>query len=455
MDYQLLAELLFPNVTESPADVEAKFPPRQLSEGAKVTRFAPSPTGFVHFGGLFPSTIGERLAHQSGGVFYLRIEDTDAKREVDGAAEGLIHTLAHYGINFDEGAVIGENGEICDKGAYGPYRQSQRGPIYHVFAKQLVKEGKAYPVFTTKEELEALNAVDKKAEIKAKDWHEDQTAQREAMLKAREITLDEVKAHLNAGDPFVLRLLADGDPDKKVPFTDLIKGKLEIPENDEDFVLLKSDGIPTYHFAHAVDDHLMGTTHVIRGEEWLPSLAKHIMLFRYLGFRLPKYMHIAQIMRLDENGNKKKLSKRDMGANMDDYSRMGYAPACVCEYIMTLLNSNYEEWHMQNPEKAYTEFPFNIKKMSSSGCLFDFSKLNDVSKNIISRMSAEEVTSQVTEWALEYDPAFGKQLAENPAYTTAIFAIGRSGKKPRKDLATWADAKPYMGFFFTYCREDS
>ena len=455
MDYQLLAELLFPNVTESPSDVEAKYPPRQLPEGAKVTRFAPSPTGFVHFGGLFPSTIGERLAHQSGGVFYLRIEDTDAKREVDGAAEGLIRTLAHYGINFDEGAVIGENGEICDKGDYGPYRQSQRAPIYHVFAKQLVREGKAYPVFTTKEELDALNAVDKKAEIKAKDWHEDQTAQREAMLKAREITLDEVKKNLDAGNPFVLRLLADGDPEKKTPFTDLVKGKLEIPENDEDFVLLKSDGIPTYHFAHAVDDHLMGTTHVIRGEEWLPSLAKHVMLFRYLGFRLPKYLHIAQIMRLDENGNKKKLSKRDMGANMDDYSRMGYAPACVCEYIMTLLNSNYEEWHMQNPDKPYTEFPFNVKKMSSSGCLFDFNKLNDVSKNVISRMSATEVTREVTEWAKQYDPAFGDELARDPAFTEAIFAIGRGGKKPRKDLATWADAKPYMGFFFDCIQQDA
>ncbi len=455
MNYSHLADLLFPNVTQTPADIEAQYPPRQLPEGAKVTRFAPSPTGFVHFGGLFPSTIGERLAHQSGGVFYLRIEDTDAKREVEGAAPGLIRTLAHYGIQFDEGAVIGEDGCITDKGAYGPYRQSQRGPIYHVFAKQLVAEGKAYPVFTTQEELDALNAVDKKAEIKAKDWHEDQTAQREAMLKAREITQEEVEAHLAAGDPFVLRLLANGNPENKTPFTDLIKGKLEIPENDEDFVLLKSDGIPTYHFAHAVDDHLMGTTHVIRGEEWLPSLAKHIMLFRYLGFRMPKYMHIAQIMRLDENGNKKKLSKRDMGANMDDYSRMGYSPACVCEYIMTLLNSNYEEWHAQNADKPYTDFPFNIKKMSSSGCLFDFNKLNDVSKNVISRMSAEEVASSVTEWALQNDPPFGEQLKRDSAFTTAIFAIGRGGKKPRKDLATWADAKPYMGFFFDYKQEDA
>ena len=454
MDYQYLADLLFPSVSKTPEDMEAQFPPRQLPEGAKVTRFAPSPTGFVHFGGLFPSTIGERLAHQSGGVFYLRIEDTDAKREVDGAAEGLIHTLAHYGVCFDEGAVIGEDGKICDKGAYGPYKQSQRGPIYHVFAKQLVSEGKAYPVFTTKEELEAMNAVDKKAEIKAKDWHEDQTEAREKMLAARNITIEEVEANLAAGNPFVLRLLADGDPEKKTPFTDLVKGKLEIPENDEDFVLLKSDGIPTYHFAHAVDDHLMGTTHVIRGEEWLPSLAKHIMLFRYLGFKLPKYLHIAQIMRLDENGNKKKLSKRDMGANMDDYSRMGYAPACVCEYIMTLLNSNYEEWHAQNADKPYTDFPFNIKKMSTSGCLFDFNKLNDVSKNVISRMSAKEVTEEVTAWAQQFDPDFGEKLARDPAFTESIFAIGRGGKKPRKDLATWADAKPYMGFFFDFVQED-
>ena len=243
-------------------------------------------------------------------------------------------------------------------------------------------------------------------------------------------------------------MLADGDPEKKVAFNDLIKGKLDIPENDEDFVLLKSDGIPTYHFAHAVDDHLMGTTHVIRGEEWLPSLAKHLMLFRYLGFKLPKYMHIAQIMRLDENGNKKKLSKRDMGANMDDYSRMGYAPAAVCEYVMTLLNSNYEEWHMQNSDKPYTDFPFNIKKMSNSGCLFDFNKLNDVSKNVLCRMTAEEVYEQVAEWAKENDPELAVPFTADPDYTKAILAIGRGGKKPRKDFATWTDVKPYLAFFY-------
>ena len=448
MDYNRLAELLFPHVTDTPADIEAKYPARQLPEGAKVTRFAPSPTGFVHFGGLFPSTVGERLAHQSGGVFYLRIEDTDAKREVEGAAEGLIKTLAKYGINFDEGAILDENGKIAAKGIYGPYKQSERGYLYQTFAKQLVREGKAYPCFTTEEELDELQAINKKEEIKNTNWQAEAEAKKAAMLAGREFTMEEVEAHLEAGHPFVLRILANGDPEKKTKFTDLVKGNLEIPENDEDFVLLKSDGIPTYHFAHAVDDHLMGTTHVIRGEEWLPSLAKHIQLFSALSFKLPKYLHIAQIMRLDEEGNKKKLSKRDMGANMDDYTRMGYCPEAVCEYVMTLLNSNYEEWHMQNADKPYTDFPFNIKKMSTSGCLFDFNKLNDVSKNVISRMTPEYVTEKVTEWAIQFDPTFGECLARDKAFTEKIFAVGRGGKKPRKDLATWADAKPYMGFFF-------
>ena len=448
MDYQRLAELLFPNIDKSPADIEAEYPRRELSEGAKVTRFAPSPTGFVHFGGLFPTTVAERLAHQSGGVLYLRIEDTDAKREVPGAAEALIRTLSVYGVNFDEGAILGEDGKICDKGAYGPYKQSLRGSIYHVFAKQLVREGRAYPCFTTEEELEELAAVNKKEEIKNTDWQAEAAKRRAEMLARREFTMEDVERNLAEGNSFVLRILADGDPERKTKFTDLVKGNMEIPENDEDFVLLKSDGIPTYHFAHAVDDHLMGTTHVIRGEEWLPSLAKHIQLFRYLGFKTPKYMHIAQIMRLDEAGNKKKLSKRDMGANMDDYTEMGYCPEAVCEYVMTLLNSNYEEWRMQNPDKSYRDFPFNIKKMSVSGCLFDFNKLNDVSKNVISKMDAKTVTDRVTQWALSFDPELGALLDADRAYAEKIFAIGRGGKKPRKDLATWADARAYMGFFF-------
>ena len=448
MDYNYLAELLFPNIKTTPEDIEARYPRRELPEGAKVTRFAPSPTGFVHFGGLFPSTVAERLAHQSGGVFYLRIEDTDAKREVEGAAEGLIKTLARYGIEFDEGAILDETGKISDKGAYGPYKQSARGELYQTFAKQLVREGKAYPCFTTEEELDELQQLDKKAEIKNTDWQAEAEKRRAEMLARRNFTIEEVEEHIRAGHPFVIRILADGDVEKKVKFTDLVKGNIEIPENDEDFVLLKSDGIPTYHFAHAVDDHLMGTTHVVRGEEWLPSLAKHLQLFRYLGFKLPKYMHISQIMRLDENGNKKKLSKRDMGANMDDYTRMGYCPEAVCEYIMTLLNSNYEEWHMQNADKPYTDFPFNIKKMSISGCLFDFAKLNDVSKNVISKMTAEQVYELSCEWAKEFDPELYSQLSLNPEYTKSIFAIGRGGKKPRKDLAVWKDVRDYVDFFY-------
>ncbi|MBE6701046.1 MAG: glutamate--tRNA ligase [Ruminococcaceae bacterium] len=448
MDFKRLSDLLFPNINTTPEDMEKKYPDRALPEGAAVTRFAPSPTGFVHFGGLFPSTVGERMAHLSKGVFYLRIEDTDAKREVEGAAEGLIKTLERYGVSFDEGAILDEEGNISDKGNYGPYKQSQRKEIYQTFAKALVSRGKAYPVFTTEEELDRLNALDKKAEIKNTDWEAEAEVKRLQMLEARNFTLEEVEENLKAGNPFVLRILADGDGERKIKITDLVKGTLELPENDEDFVLLKSDGIPTYHFAHAVDDHLMRTTHVIRGEEWLPSLPKHLQLFRYLGFKVPKYMHISQIMKLDENGNKKKLSKRDMGANMDDYTRLGYTPEAVCEYVMTLLNSNYEEWHMQNPDKHYKEFPFSAKKMSVSGCLFDYDKLNDVSKNVMSKMSAEDIYSKVTEWAEENDPEFALLLKTDSEYATKIFAIGRGGKKPRKDLATLKDAKGYMGFFY-------
>ncbi|MBQ9793362.1 MAG: glutamate--tRNA ligase [Clostridia bacterium] len=448
MNTELLAELLFPQITKSVEDYESQYPPRNLPEGAKVTRFAPSPTGFVHFGGMYQVMIGERLAHQSGGVFYLRIEDTDAKREVEGAAQGVIKTLAHYGAEFDEGASIGEDGSIVSKGIYGPHKQSQRAEIYQTYAKKLVKEGKAYPVFTTAEELEEALAVDKKTENKTKDWSATAEETRKEMLANREITIEQVQAELAAGHPFVLRILSDGDGEKKVKVVDQIKGALELPENDEDFVLLKSDGIPTYHFAHAVDDHLMGTTHVIRGEEWLPSLPKYLQLFRYLGFRAPKYLHTAQVLRLDENGNKKKLSKRDMGAKMEDYDALGYPPVSVIEYLMTLLNSNYEEWHAANPTLPYTEFPVTIKKLSTSGCLFDFNKLDDVSKNVISRMTAEEVYAYVLAWAKEYDAPFAETLEAYKDRAVAAFAIGRGGKKPRKDFATWAEAKKFISFFF-------
>lgn len=443
MDYNKLAELLFPHIKKLPEDIEAMFPKRELPEGAKVTRIAPSPTGFMHFGTLFPARIAERLAHQSGGVFYLRIEDTDSKREVKGAEKDIIETLKYYQICFDEGALADEK----EFGIYGPYRQSQRAEIYQTFAKQLVREGKAYPCFTTKEELEQLHQTDKKAEIKSRDWHVDTDTEKEEQKKLRAITYEEAEEQIKMGNPFVLRILSDGDIEKKTPFVDLIKGKLEVPENDEDFVLLKSDGIPTYHFAHAIDDHLMGTTHVIRGEEWLPSLAKHIQLFRYLNFRLPKYMHIAQLMKMEGN-SKKKLSKRDNGAAVSDYRQNGYPPVSVNEYIMTLLNSNFEEWRTANVDKAYTDFPFSIKKMSTSGALFDFDKLNDVSKNAISRMTADEVYDSVLDWAKEYDTEFADLLESDACYAKRILAIGRGGKKPRKDFAVWKDVKPYMSFFY-------
>lgn len=442
MNYNELAELLFPDTALLPEDVEKMFPPRNLPEGAKVTRLAPSPTGFMHFGTLFPAIVNERLAHQSNGVFYLRIEDTDSKREVAGAENDLINTLSYYKINFDEGALI-----CGDEGAYGPYRQSMRADIYHVFAKQLVREGKAYPCFTSVEEYEHLQSLDKKAEIKSKDWHDDRNNEREQMLAARDIDIETVKSELSQGNPFVLRIISDGDGEKKIFCNDLIKGKLELPENDEDFVLLKSDGIPTYHFAHAVDDHLMGTTHVIRGEEWLPSLPKHLQLFRYLGFKPPKYMHIAQLMKMEGN-SKKKLSKRDHGAALSDYRTAGYAPESVIEYVLTLLNSNFEEWRTANPTLPYTNFPFSIKKMSTSGALFDFDKLNDVSKNVISRMSSDMVYDYVLDWSKSFDTDFAHELSSNPEYAKRILSIGRGGKKPRKDICTWADVKPYMSLFY-------
>ncbi len=448
MDYKYLADLLFPNLTLTIDEVEARYPARDLPEGAKVTRFAPSPTGFVHFGGMYQAVVDERLAHQSGGVFFLRIEDTDGQREIKGAVEALINTLSTYGVTYDEGIVMDEHGNLVEKGAYGPYKQSQRAELYHVFAKKLVEEGKAYPCFSTEEELEEIQQTDKKTEIKNTDWHVAAEQKRAAMLEQRRFTMEEVEEHLKNGDPFVIRILADGAPDKKTKFTDMVKGNLEVPENEEDFVLLKSDGIPTYHFAHAVDDHLMKTTHVIRGEDWLPSLPKHIQLFRYLGFKMPKYLHTAQILKTDENGGKKKLSKRDMGAKMDDYRSMGYATECVWEYLLTLLNSNFEEWHAQNPQKSYLDFPFNIKKMAVSGCLFDFQKLDDVSKNVLSKMTAEQIYDRATDWSAECDPEWNALMTRDPDYTKKIFAIGRGGKKPRKDFATFKEIKPFIGFLF-------
>ena len=435
MDYQALAELLFPNVTETPEEVEARFPRRELPEGAVVTRMAPSPTGFVHLGNLVQGMISERMAHQSGGVLFLRVEDTDAKREVPGAVEVLINSLEHYDIRFDEGATIDG-----DNGLYGPYRQRQRASIYHVFAKKLVKEGMAYPCFCSEEDLSAIR--------------EQQEANKENFgyygkyALWRDRSLEEIQAQIDAGNPWVLRFRSTGSIENQFKFDDLVKGKLTITENDIDHVLLKSDGIPTYHFAHAVDDQLMRTTHVVRGDEWLPSLPFHIQLFKALGFKLPKYVHIGPLMKMD-GSSKRKLSKRkDPELALTFYKAAGFPVQAMREYLMTVLNSNFEDWRRANPDAPIDAFKFSPKKLNPAGSLFDYAKLVDVSKNVISRLDAETVYGLLTEWAQEFDPAFGAKLAADPDYAKAILAIGRGGKKPRKDLATWADAKDYMGFFY-------
>lgn len=435
MDTNTLADLLFPEVTMTEAELEAKYPPRNLPEGAVVSRMAPSPTGFVHLGNLVQGLTSERMSHQSGGVLFLRVEDTDAKREVPGAVEVLINTLKHYGIHFDEGATIDG-----DSGDYGPYRQRQRADIYHVYAKRLVQEGKAYPCFCTEEELTAMR--------EQQEANKETTGYYGKYAIWRDRPLEDVQAALAAGKPWVLRFRSTGDGERQFKFDDLVKGKLTVTENNVDHVLLKSDGIPTYHFAHAVDDHLMRTTHVVRGDEWLPSLPFHIQLFQALGFKLPKYVHIGPLMKMD-GSSKRKLSKRkDPELALTYYKAEGFPVEAVYEYIMTLLNSNYEDWRRANPTAPATEFKFSPKKLNPAGNLFDYAKLTDVSKNEIAKMSAEKAYTLLTEWANEFDPDFGAKLSADPAYATAILAIGRGGKKPRKDLATWKDAKEYMGFFY-------
>ena len=435
MDYQLLADLLFPQVTDTPEDLEARFPARSLPEGAVVSRMAPSPTGFVHLGNLVQGMISERMSHQSGGVLFLRVEDTDAKREVPGAIEVLIDTLAHYGIRFDEGAT-----HTGDSGLYGPYRQRQRAAIYHVFAKKLVAEGKAYPCFCTEEELSAIRQQQEAAK--------ETTGYYGKYAMWRDRPVEDIREQLNQGNPWVLRFRSTGSIENQFKFDDLVKGKLTITENDIDHVLLKSDGIPTYHFAHAVDDHFMHTTHVVRGDEWLPSLPFHIQLFQALGFKLPKYVHIGPLMKMDGT-SKRKLSKRkDPELALTYYKAEGFPIKAVQEYLMTVLNSNFEDWRRANPDADMDAFKFSPKKLNPAGSLFDYAKLTDVSKNVISRMDAVTVYELLLDWAKEFDPEFAAKLEVDPAFAHAIFAIGRGGKKPRKDLATWKEAKPYMGFFY-------
>ena len=435
MDYTALAELLFPQVTDTPESLEEKYPLRALPEGAVVTRMAPSPTGFVHLGNLVQGLTAERMAHQSGGVLFLRVEDTDAKREVPGAVEVLINTLKHYGIQFDEGATIDG-----DSGIYGPYRQRQRAEIYHVYAKKLVLEGQAYPCFCTEEELAAMR--------EQQEANKETTGYYGKYALWRDRSMEDIQTKLDAGCPWVLRFRSTGSVENQYKFDDLVKGKLTITENDVDHVLLKSDGIPTYHFAHAVDDHLMRTTHVVRGDEWLPTLPFHIQLFKALNFKLPKYVHIGPLMKMD-GASKRKLSKRkDPELALTYYKAEGFPVQAVYEYIMTLLNSNYEDWRRANPTAPATEFKFSPKKLNPAGNLFDYAKLTDVSKNEIAKMDAPTVYALLLEWAKEFDSDFAEKLKSDPDYATSILAIGRGGKKPRKDLAVWKDAKEYMGFFY-------
>ncbi len=440
MDYKKLSEVLFPNVEKTPEYYEEKYIPRNLPEGAKVTRFAPSPTGFVHFGSMLPVVVSERLAHQSEGVFYLRIEDTDDKRYVEGAEEDLINVYKYFGVNFDESIMAG--------GEYAPYRQSERKDIYSAYAKRLVEEGKAYPCFCTAEELDETRKLQEERKVVTGYWGE--------YVKCRDLSLEQIEENIKNGKEWVLRIKSNGNPENKIKFTDLIKGAIEITENHIDHILLKRDGMPTYHLAHGVDDHLMGTTHVVRGEEWLPSLPYHLQIFNALGFKSPKYLHISQLMKsetvTDEDGNtktvKKKLSKRDMGAGLSYYIEQGYTPESVMEYVLTCLNSNYEDWRRANKDAHYTEFPFSVKKMSASGTLFDLAKLNDVSKNVVSKLTAEEVYERLTAWAKEYDKDFYTILTKSPEYAKGILSIGRGGNKSRKDFGTWSEVKPFISFFY-------
>ena len=435
MDYQALADLLFPHVTDTPECLEERFPCRNLPEGAVVTRMAPSPTGFVHLGNLVQGLTAERMAHQSGGILFLRVEDTDAKREVPGAVEVLINTLKHYGISFDEGATIdGDNGN------YGPYRQRQRAAIYHVYAKKLVSEGQAYPCFCTESELAAMRET--------QEANKETTGYYGKYAMWRDRSMEDIQAQLDAGSPWVLRFKSTGSIENQFKFDDLVKGKLTITENDVDHVLLKSDGIPTYHFAHAVDDHLMRTTHVVRGDEWLPTLPFHIQLFKALGFKLPKYVHIGPLMKMDGTSKRKLSKSKDPELALTYYKAEGFPVEAVYEYIMTLLNSNFEDWRRANADLAADTFKFSPKKLNPAGSLFDYAKLTDVSKNVIARMDAATVYALLTEWAKEFDPDFGAKLESDPLFAQAILSIGRGGKKPRKDLAVWKDAKDYMGFFY-------
>lgn len=438
MSFEKLADIMFPDVDKEKEYYLEKYPKRNLKEGARVTRYAPSPTGFQHIGGVFAALINERLASQSEGVFYLRIEDTDQKREVKGAIKDTIATMNNFGMNFTEG-MTGEESEV---GAYGPYKQSLRREIYKTFAKDLVKKGLAYPCFCTPEELNAVR--DKQMAEKVTPGYHGEYA------VCRNISPEDAIKRIENGESYIVRLKSPGNPENRVEFHDLIKGDISFPENDQDIVIIKSDGLPTYHFAHVIDDALMHTTDVIRGEEWLSSLPIHLQLFSILGFETPNYAHIPNVMKIEEGTNKKrKLSKRkDPESAVSYYKEEGYPMVSVIEYLLNIINSSYEEWREENPDADYHEFPVSLDKMSKSGALFDILKLNDVSKNVISKIKAVDVYNYYVDWAKEFDTEMYELVTKNEAMMKEVFNIDKEGPKPRKDFAKWSDVKEKIFYFF-------
>lgn len=434
-DYEKLAELLFPQIDKTPEYYENLYPKRDLKEGAVVTRFAPSPTGYLHFGGLYAASAEKMAANSSDGVFFLRIEDTDKKREVENGVDAIVNGLNYFGISADEG-VTGNNSE---KGNYGPYTQSKRAEIYQTFAKDLVKKGLAYPCFCTPEELD---------EIRNSQENDDVKGYYGKFAKCRNLTYDEIAEKIAQNKEWTLRLKSNGDINNKIVFTDVIKGKIEMAENVIDVVLLKTDKIPTYHFAHAVDDHLMRTTHVIRGDEWIASVPLHIQLFKTLGFKPVKYAHIAPILKTDGDGKRKLSKRKDPEAAVSYFEEAGYPAESVNEYIATILNSNFEDWRRANKTAPLSDFPFKLKKMSVSGALFDMVKLEDVSKNTISVMSNEKVFELSKKWAEKYSPELLALYEKDNEYAKEILNIDRNGKKPRKDIAKWSEIKDYISYFY-------
>ena len=434
MDYKDLANVIFPDAREI-TYYEEKYPERNLKEGAIVTRFAPSPTGFVHIGGLYQSLIARKLANQTEGVFLLRIEDTDQKREVENGITDIVQSLDNFGIEPDEGMISETEG----KGNYGPYRQSMRKEIYQSYAKYLIEQGKAYPCFCTPEELEEMRTKQETAKIRPGYYG--------VWAKCRNITVEEAIEKINKGEKYIVRFKSPGREDRKIKHHDVIKGNVDFPENDQDIVIIKADGLPTYHFAHAVDDHLMRTTHVIRGDEWLSSVPLHLQLFKELGFKAPKYAHIAPIMKND-NGNKRKLSKRkDPEAAVSYYVEMGIPKEAVNEYLLNIANSNFENWRRANKEKSIDEFDLQINKLSVSGALFDIVKLLDVGKTVISSFTAKMVYDEAKKWAQNYDEELNKML-EDEEYALKVFGIERGNKKPRKDIAKWSDVKENIIYMY-------